>query len=137
MNDSHDPNSDDAIDKLLAPLRHVDCPEEVRRANRSAVEVVLSRPSSPPWWRRTVAVPFPLALAASLLLMVTATAAVWPLFGRSTEMKAPPQQSVSVTEFNTESPGWSVTRSYILSIESLAQMQNSFRPNATEERNET
>jgi hypothetical protein len=136
MNDSDEPWSDEAIDDLLGPLRTAKLPDEVRSANREAVRRALARRACPPWWRRSVAVPMPLALAASLALVVTAAASLWPVFGNSLDMDGPLPQRESVVESGSEIPGWRVTRSYILSIESLARMQDTFRPDVTEKRND-
>jgi len=136
MNDDHESLSDEAIDKLLAPLREGDCPEEVRRANRRAIEVACARRVSAPWWRRTVAVPIPLAVAASLAFFISAAAALWLAPSEATDSAAPLPQHHSIAESSAELPGWSIKQSYILSIETLARMQ-SLRPNVTEDRNDS
>jgi hypothetical protein len=137
MNDANDPLSDEAIDDLLGPLRTANLPDELRSSNRDAVRRALERRARPPWWQRSIAVPVPLAIAASLALFVTAAAALWPTLGQAADKDTPVPRRESVVESDTAIPRWSVTRSYILSIESLAQFQNSFLPEATEDRNES
>ncbi len=137
MNDTNEPLSDDTIEGLLGPLRTANLTDEVRSANRWAVRRALQRRAYPPWWRRSVAVPMPLAVAALLALVVTAVASLWPALGNPIHADAPSPPRESVVESGSESPGWSVTRSYILSIESLARMQESFRAQITENRNDT
>jgi hypothetical protein len=134
MNDANDPLSDEAIEDLLGPLRAATPPDEVRSANRDAIRRALERPARTAWWQRTVAVPMPLAIAASLALVVTAAASLWPAVSDS---NIPPRQQSSRVESAAESPGWRITRSYILSIESLAQFQKPLRPETTEDRNDS
>jgi hypothetical protein len=43
----------------------------------------------------------------------------------------------SAVESDVTAPGWRITQSYILSLESLAQFQNSFRPETIEYRNDS
>ena len=74
MNEPHEPLSDELLDDLLAPLRAVTLPDEARTANREAVLRALARRAQPPWWRRTVAVPVPVAIAATVAFVVTAAA---------------------------------------------------------------
>ena len=147
MNDPHESLPDELIDDMLAPLRAVILPDEVRSANREAVQRALARRAQPPWWRRTVAVPVPVAIAATVALIVTAAVTFWPSFGRQTverEALRPPRTDVVEIDASASDdldratgPGWSVTRSYILSIESLAKVRESFPPDATEKRNDT
>jgi hypothetical protein len=136
MNEPDDSLTEEVIHELLAPLRGVSCPEEVRRANRRAIELALARRLRTPWWRRSVSVPLPLAIAASVLLMVTAVALLWPSANASKVINTHlPRRSA--TAAYQERPAWSVSRSYILSIDSLSRMENSFRPNSKEERNDS
>jgi hypothetical protein len=121
MNDANDPLSDEAIEDLLGPLRTANLPDELRSANLDAVRRALERRACPPWWQRSIAVPVPLAIAASLALLVTAAAALWPSLGKETDKDTPVPQRENVVDSDTAIPRWSITRSYILSIESLAQ----------------
>ena len=122
MNDANNPLDDEAFEELLGPLRKANLPDGVRSANREAVRRALERHSSLPWWRRTVAVPMPLAIAASLTLMVTAAASLWPALDRDTGVDGPEPTREIVVESDTTTPRWSITRSYILSIGSLADV---------------
>ncbi len=136
MNDDSEHSDDDAIRSLLSPLRAVQPSDEVCLANRDAVRRELDRRASLPWWRRSVAVPMPVAIAASLALVVAAAVSLRPALGKAADSNEPPQHTERV-DFNSETPGWRITQSYILSIESLAQFQNAFRPETTEDRNES
>jgi hypothetical protein len=137
MNDSNEPMSDEVIERLLAPLRDVACSKEVQQANRHAIEQARASRASAPWWRRTVAVPVPLAVAASLALVITAAASLWPAIARSLDAGTPHLPEANVTDVSTEIPRWSITRSYILSIESLAKVQDAARAYTMEERNDS
>jgi hypothetical protein len=136
MNEPEDSLPDEVIDELLAPLRDVSCPEEVHRANRRAIESALAQRLGTPWWRRSVAVPLPLAIAASVLLMLTTGALLWPMANGPNviDTRLTPR---TVTAANRERPAWSLSRSYILSIDSISEMENSFRPDSKEERNDS
>jgi hypothetical protein len=136
MNDPADLPPDEKFDEWLAPLRAVECPSDVRRANRQAIDSALSRYTQPPWWRRSVTVPMPMAVAASLALLVTAVAALWQAFGKSTDVAVGRAPHFAQAASKQELPGWSITQSYILSIETLARTQQPFRPDVTEYRND-
>ena len=81
MNDSSDSLSDDgddrSLEEFLSHVKRVEPPLESRVEIRTAVAVELcrlatgnrSRPLA--WWRRTVAVPVPLALSLAALLLTT------------------------------------------------------------------
>lgn len=137
MNDANDPLNNEAIEDLLRPLGTTTPSDAVRSANRAAVERALERRTSPPWWRRTVVVPMPVAIAASLALVLTAAASLWPAFGRTVVTHQPVQELESTVETDTATPRWSITQSYLLSLESLAQFQNSIRHGMTEDRNDS
>jgi hypothetical protein len=136
MNEPKDTLPEEVIDELLAPLRGIDCPDEVRRANHRAIELAFARRLRTPWWRRTVSVPLPLAIAASVMVMATILALLWPAENGSKVVDAHGPQR-SATAVNQERPVWSVSRSYILSIESLSRMENSFRPDSKDKRNDS
>jgi hypothetical protein len=138
MNEPEDPLTEEMVDELFAPLRSVDCPAEVQRSNRLAIELALARRLSIPWWHRSVAVPLPLAIAASLLLMATAGALLWPaVSGSAVTMDSPAFRGNVAATANEESPVWNLSRSYILSIDSLSRMENSFRADVKEEQNDS
>ena len=85
MNDANDPLSDEAIEELLEPLRTAKLSRtDVRSANREAVRRALERPAQFAVVATTVTVPMPLAIAASLALMVTAAASLRPALDRGT-----------------------------------------------------
>ena len=142
MNDPLEPLSDELIDDLLAPLRAAKPPHDVSSTNREAVQRALARRAEPPWWRRQVAVPVPIAIAATLALVVTAAASLWSSSGQRTIARESlqPLRAEAVETYDSSNdeldhaagPGWSVTRSYILSIESLAKMRCFFPPDVTE-----
>ena len=147
MNDPHEPLSDELLDDLLAPLRAVTLPDEASTANREAVHRALARRAQPPWWRRTVAVPVPVAIAATVALVVTAAALFWPSLAPQRIAREEPRstqaQFVGIsaapdvgTDF-AAGPAWSVTRSYILSLESLAKERVFLPPDTTEKRDDS
>jgi len=83
MNESHRPDPEDSdermLEELLSHVKRVEPSLETRVGNRTAVAAELCRRANAnrnrpvPWWRRTVAVPWPIALcAAALLLAVSA-----------------------------------------------------------------
>jgi len=138
MNDPSERLPDESLDELLAQFRAVDLPKEMRTANREAVRRALARRDRTLWWRRSVAVPVPLVIAASLVLVVTAAASLWPILdGSATRPDTAVLGRNGVVEAGAESPGWSVTRSFILSIDSLSRMDDSFCPDLLEDRNDT
>lgn len=143
MNDPHESLSDEALDGLLAPLRAATPSDEVRAANRASVRRALARRMQPPWWRRTVAVPLPIAIAATVIFALTAAALFWPrgverttLDPTKTELAA----TSAVPALDSDegaSPTWSVTHSYIRSLDSLAKLRVSWTPDATEKRDDS
>jgi hypothetical protein len=147
MNEPCKPLPDELLDDLLAPLRAVTLPDEVHSANREAVHRALARRAQPLWWRRTVAVPVPVAITATVALVVTVAASLWPSLGlQRIEREAPrPTQAQFVgtseaPDIGTDyaaGPTWSVTRSYILSLESLAKERVSLPPDTTEKRDDS
>jgi hypothetical protein len=133
MNDPHESLSDELLDELLAPLRAAPVPGNVCKANREAVQQALERRVQPHWWRRTVAVPLPFAVAAMLMMAFTVAALLWPGERTQTvdgERTRPTQAAVLdgdaaevVDRVHQLRPTWSVTRSYIQSLESLANVR--------------
>jgi len=86
MNDpnnfSPQPVEDSELEGLLSPLKGLEPPLEGRVANRQAIAAALSaedrwaepiarQTSRQPWWRRTVAVPVPLAIGLAVLMMLS------------------------------------------------------------------
>jgi hypothetical protein len=102
-------------------------------ANREAVQQALEHRVQPHWWRRTVAVPLPFAVAAMLMMVFTVAALLWP--GERTQTvdreRTRPTQSAALEGDPAERvdrghqvrPTWSITRSYIQSLESLANVR--------------
>jgi hypothetical protein len=100
-NPSPQPAEDSELEGLLSPLKGLEPPLESRVANRQAVAAALSsedrwaepiarQSSRQPWWRRTVAVPVPLALGLAVLMALTLFSSIqgW----RPRPVKAPVDQ---------------------------------------------
>jgi hypothetical protein len=145
MNEPHESLSDDMLDNALKPFRDVPIPDQTRVTNRAAVERALASRVQRPWWRKTVAVPLPVAIAATVALAVTGAVAF-------SQFRAQPrvEQVVSqpiMQQFIEQEPaadfgekttsrlGWSVTQSYIQSLISLGG-RDVFEPELKEKRNE-
>lgn len=70
-----EPGDDPILDEVLSHLKRLEPPLETRVANRLAVAAALGELSAVkqrsqlPWWRRSIAVPVP--VAASVLLLTT------------------------------------------------------------------
>lgn len=130
MNDSDDLLPDELLDKALASLRSVTPPAELHEANLAAVRHALMDGIEPVWWRRSVAVPIPVAIAASVAFVLTTTA--WLRSGAIPEeiqqvSPRPIQADLAVDDADSNfdvdeeaGPTWSVTWSYIHSLESIA-----------------
>lgn len=133
MNDPEEILPDELLDEqlaeLLAPFRDAAVPHEVRARNRAAVAQALARNAPAPWYRRTVAVPLPLAIAASVAIIAASIAlllpAAEPIATHNTD-QLPQAQAVATNvkvefaEPDSTQPRWTVSRSYLSSIESLA-----------------
>jgi len=147
MNEPLDSLSDDVLNDVLTPLRGVTVPDETRLANRAAVRRALESTVQLPWWRRTVAVPVPVAAAAMVALVVTVTAILWPSRTQPSfaHTASEPTQgrfnergpAASSGEENMSSSKWSVTRSYIQSLVSLGRERDIFEVEIKEKRNES
>lgn len=147
MIEPQDSPSDDVLNDLLTPLRGVAVPDKTQRTNRAAVQQALASRVRLPWWRQTVAVPIPVATAATVALAVSVTAILWlsrtlssvaqvaslPIPDRFNERVA----SASSGEENTSSSSWSVTRSYIQSLGSPAVQGDISEVEIKEKRNES
>ena len=71
--DDFEEREDDAdLESLLSPLKRIEPPAAARDEFRAAVAAELDRSAvvrkRGPWWRRTIAVPVPVALSAALLM---------------------------------------------------------------------
>lgn len=147
MNDSDDFLPDELIDEALASLRSVTLPEEIHEANMAAVHRALTRRSEPRWWRRSVAVPVPVAMAASVAFVLTAGALLRP-FSMPDEFHqvtpGPRQADLVVDDANSNfdeddqvDPTWSVTWSYIHSLDSIANSKVHWIPDTKEKRDDS
>jgi hypothetical protein len=134
MNNPDDSLSDEMLDKLLAASRLVAVPDETRAANRAAVERALARHVQLPWWRKTIAVPLPAAIAATVALAVTVTVLFWQSHAqpRGQEVVSQPLEERSALrgssggfrEEATSRSNWSVTRSYIQTLGAFGNAEN-------------
>jgi hypothetical protein len=83
--DSFDEREDDAdLESLLSPLQRIEPPAAAREEFRAAVAAELDggvAPQRGPWWRRTIAVPVPVALGAAVMLLASAA---WSVSHRPT-----------------------------------------------------
>lgn len=129
MNDREEPMSDEQIDDLLAPLRAVKLPDGAHAVHAEVVRRALSRGVRAAWWRRTVAVPIPLVIAATLALVFATVALFRPweskrenrdLLAQTREMGIATSTDPSRGADDAPRAVWRVSRSYIQSIESLA-----------------
>jgi hypothetical protein len=129
MNEPPEPLSDEILDNLLAAHRDIAIPHKTQQANRAALKRALARRARPPWWRQTVAVPIPVAIAAMVVLAVAVIGIWW----RTPAQPGAPQ-TVSATLpdrlIATESSAgsnddrmsrssWSVARSYLPTVISV------------------
>jgi hypothetical protein len=126
MNNPDESLSDKTLGEALAPLRSVTVSEEIHESNLAAVHQALACQIQPQWWRRSVTVPLPLAIAATLVFVLTAGALFKPLIvpGRAHE-EAPSQSQAELANNDSaskvrkkyeEAPVWSKTQSYIHSL---------------------
>ncbi|HEX3601206.1 MAG TPA: hypothetical protein VHU84_13735 [Lacipirellulaceae bacterium] len=130
MNENDECLPEEVITDSLAPLREMSVPEEIGVANRAAIARALARHTRRPWWQRTVAVPVPVALAATLAIFAASIALVAPVLNRrevertavrlTTNQIVEPEKMRDVGSGESVSSTWTVTRSYLQSIESLA-----------------
>jgi hypothetical protein len=132
MNDAEEDNADEVIRELLAPLRNVMIPAVVRDANRETIQRALSHRSRPAWWRRTVGVPLPLATAATVAIVATTIALVFQIANQQAPDGVIAQSqrdrfSINSTPTTVADGGavgsWTITRSYIQTLQSLATSQ--------------
>jgi hypothetical protein len=142
MNDSDESPSDELLEDLLTPFRAVSVPNDVHIANREAMHIALARRRQPPWWRRTVAVPIPAAVAAMATIALALAALLWPSRGPQwvgRERIEPVQVRVIETGPSDElaRPAWSVTRTYLQSLEPLAKVKTPLDSHAKEQRDES
>jgi hypothetical protein len=128
MNDPHENLPDELLEDLLQPLRSVEPPIEARLANRDSIRQALAARMRPAWWQRTVAVPLPVAIAASIILLLTAVTLILPSATGDTVEKSPPLAATQQTNHATPetnsvagdstTPAWSIQRSFIRTLTS-------------------
>jgi hypothetical protein len=133
MNESDEPLPDAELSELLEPLRGVSVPDAVRTANRNAIASTLARQRRPHWWQRSVAVPIPLAVAAGIALVATTIALLfqtsnWRMGGAdvapsNTQQVMSKDLASRIAEDRPTTAGWTITRSYIGTLQSLAMPQ--------------
>jgi hypothetical protein len=129
MNDPHENVPDELIEDLLQPFRNVLPPTETQSANREAVRQALAMQIRPAWWRKTVAVPVPLAIAASVALLFAATFSYVSAFRSSGERRTAAQPAKpAAQEFDLDpkeptAPVWTVERSFIRTLTSSSAIQ--------------
>src|SRR5690349_11904113 len=108
MNDPDKHLTDEQLEALLQPLRDVQPPAETQSANRNAVRQALAVGVRTAWWQRTVSVPVPLAIAASVLLLLAAISIIRPSAATQQVNDATPGTNSAVLE--TATPTWTIER---------------------------
>jgi hypothetical protein len=146
MTDQDDPLSDEHLERLLQPLRNMDVPPEAQAANRAAIAQLLAARIRTRWWKRTIAVPVPLAVAASIiLLLATVTLVRHSPIGHTVDQRssltATQQPNGSRLDTNVASSepiarAWSIQRSFIRALTSSATSE-SVAHNALENRDDS
>jgi hypothetical protein len=147
MNEPDEPLSDDTLQELLKPFRDATVPAAAQIANRLAVQQALSKQARPAWWRRSIAVPIPLAIAATIALVVTIAALLQPSSARQTAvngrpgpMSEPIAAATSKSHSNSDNsprPAWHITQTYIHSLPALIGPIRVVEANAKENRNDS
>jgi len=130
MNDPDESLPDEMLSDLLKPFREATIPAMAQRANRLSVERALVKQVRPPWWRRSIAVPIPAAIAATIALIVATAALLLPLPNQTDVAQGSlnlvadrksENSSSAISVLNTPTrPAWHVTQSYIQSLQSVA-----------------
>jgi hypothetical protein len=125
MNNPDEFLPDELLSDLLKPFRQATIPATAQRANRLTIERALAIQLRRPWWRRSIAVPIPLAIAASIALVVATTALLLPLPNQTdvahvthqlvSDRNSENSHSASSDLNNPTRPAWHVTQSYIQS----------------------
>ncbi len=130
----NEPDETDEMVELLSSLSRLEPSLPGRIENRRVVAAELARLSrqhqcSEPWWRRSISIPWPLAIAASLLLMYGATL----IKGRSSPsndhalqiandpelLRPPASDSAKETEreqSQTERPSFEIQQTYVCGV---------------------
>ena len=147
MNEPDESLSDDTLQELLKPFREATAPATAQIANRLAVQQALSKQARPVWWRRSIAVPIPLAIAATIALVVTIGALLQPSSAQQAAVNGRPSplsEPIIVATSNSHSdsdnsprPAWHVTQTYIHSLTALVGPVRIVEANAKENRNDS
>lgn len=147
MNESNEFLSDEMLNDLLSPFRDLTVPEETRAANQAAVKLALAASVRPAWWRRSVAVPLPAAIAAAAVLAIAVPASLWPSRGPSAIHQAiTPSNPPRLAERAGPSHGgeekalrsdWSATRSYIQTLGALGGGGQTFEFQTKDDRDDS
>jgi len=122
MNNPDDFLSDEVLEEALAPLRSVAVPEETHEANLAAVHQALAHQIQPTWWRRSVAVPVPLAVAATVAFVFTTGALLKPLVSQGQNHQESPGRTQAelanhvASDVGEDYLPWSKTHSFIHSL---------------------
>jgi len=135
MNNPDDSLSDKRLDEALEPLRSVALPEETHEANLAAIHRALESQIQPSWWSRSVAVPVPLAIAATVAFALTAGALLKPwMMPDGIRQEAPKAaqaelaSNIATPTFAEDygaDPPWSITQTYIHSLVNLQVFETS------------
>ncbi len=147
MNEPDESLPDGLLHELLKPLREVTAPAAVQMSNRSAVQQALSKQTQQPWWRQSISVPIPLAIAATIAIVVTTVTSLRPSPAKPiAEIESPRPDSApdaiarpgaNPVADDSIRPAWRVTQSYIRSLQALAGAHGFVEPNAKENRNDS
>jgi hypothetical protein len=147
MNDADESLPDELLGELLKPLRETTAPAEAEIANRLAVQTALAKQVRPTWWQRSIAVPIPIAIAATIALIVTVAALLRPLptqpiatiksRGRTDISTAVERAKEAQAVNEPVRPAWRITQSYIRTFLSPAGAAGFVKPNAKENRNDS
>lgn len=147
MNDSDGLLPDELLDEALASLRSVTPPEELHEANLAAVHQALMHGIEPVWWRRSVEVPVPVAIAASVAFVLTTTALLrsGAMPEEIQQVSPGPKLAVLVVDdadsnfdvYDEAGPNWNVTWSYIHSLESFANSKVNRLPDTEEKQDDS
>ena len=129
MNENDDALPEEVIEDALASFRAANVPAEVEQTNRAAIRRALLRRSWRPWWQRTVAVPVPLVIAAMVTILAMTVWLLHPAPGRESANRnllppkpdlvmAPEASEIDRDIDNSVPEAWSISRSYIRTIQS-------------------
>jgi hypothetical protein len=104
MTDNHDdslpePSDDPMLDEALSHLKRLEPPLETRIANRKAVAAALAEQNAAnqqgplPWWRRSIAVPVPVAASVAALVAFVLVSGIRDWQERPMHADGPTKQS--------------------------------------------